>query len=83
VRTGIEDCGGYQRIVGAIQNYVPLRHALKALFHQGEELLYFPQNLVEFWNASTRPPKANGLGFSPEQGGPIRRSLSDAFATRP
>ena len=27
----------------------------------------FPQNLVEFWNASTRPGNANGLGFSPEQ----------------
>jgi predicted nucleic acid-binding protein len=30
-------------------------------------LVQFPQNLVEFWNASTRPANANGLGFSPEQ----------------
>jgi predicted nucleic acid-binding protein len=29
--------------------------------------VYFPQNLVEFWNASTRPSGGNGLGFSPEQ----------------
>lgn len=59
-------------LVGAIQTFDPqlratARHSPKALFHKGEELLCFPQNLVEFWNASTRPAKANGLGFSPEQ----------------
>ena len=43
------------------------RHAVKSLYRQGEQLLCFPQNLVEFWNASTRPADANGLGFSPEQ----------------
>jgi predicted nucleic acid-binding protein len=34
---------------------------------RGEQLICFPQNLVEFWNASTRPASGNGLGFSPEQ----------------
>ena len=33
----------------------------------GEQLLCFRQNLVEFWNASTRPVTGNGLGFTPEQ----------------
>jgi hypothetical protein len=59
-------------LVGAGQTFDPqvratARRAVKALFHQDEELLCFPQNLVEFWNASTRPAKANGLGFSVQQ----------------
>jgi hypothetical protein len=63
---------GTNVLVGAIQAFDPqlratARHAVKALFLQGEELLCFPQNLVEFWNASTRPAKANGLGFTAQQ----------------
>lgn len=59
-------------LVGAIQTFDPKlrlssRHAVKSLYRQGEELVCFPQNLVEFWSASTRPASANGLGFSPEQ----------------
>jgi hypothetical protein len=59
-------------LVGAIQTFDPqlrvtARHAVKALYRHGEQLLCFPQNLVEFWNASTRPAGANGLGFTPEQ----------------
>ena len=59
-------------MVGAIQTFDPAlrvdaRRAVKSLYRQGEQLLCFPQNLVEFWNASTRPADANGLGFSPEQ----------------
>jgi predicted nucleic acid-binding protein len=59
-------------LVGAIQTFDPqlrvtARHAVKSLFRQGERLLCFPQNLVEFWNVSTRPAKANGLGFIPKQ----------------
>jgi predicted nucleic acid-binding protein len=58
--------------VGSIQTFDPAlrtvaRRAVKSLSRQGEQLLCFPQNLVEFWNASTRPASANGLGFSPEQ----------------
>jgi predicted nucleic acid-binding protein len=59
-------------LVGAIQTFDPTlrataRRAVKSLYRAGEELLCFPQNLVEFWNASTRPATGNGLGFSPEQ----------------
>lgn len=43
------------------------RRAVKSLDRQGEQLLCFPQNLVEFWNVSTRPATGNGLGFTPEQ----------------
>ena len=59
-------------LVGAIQTFdqelrATARRAVKSLYRQGEQLVCFPQNLVEFWNASTRPANANGLGFSPEQ----------------
>src|SRR5271154_3310528 len=59
-------------LIGAIQNFDPTlravaRQAVKSLYRTGEELICFPQNLVEFWNASTRSATANGLGFSPEQ----------------
>src|SRR5450432_3099823 len=59
-------------LVGAIQTFDPqlraaARRAVKSLYRHGEQLLCFPQNLVEFWNASTRPVTGNGLGFTPEQ----------------
>lgn len=59
-------------LIGAIQTFDPrlrgtARRAVKSLYRQGQQLLCFPQNLVEFWNASTRPASGNGLGFSPEQ----------------
>jgi hypothetical protein len=59
-------------LVGALQTFDlelrgTARGAVKVLYRQGEQLVCFPQNLVEFWNASTRPANANGLGFTPEQ----------------
>ncbi len=61
-------------LVGSIQTFDPAlrnaaRHAVKSLHRGGEQLFCFPQNLVEFWNVSTRPANRNGLGFSPEQAG--------------
>jgi predicted nucleic acid-binding protein len=58
--------------VGAIQTFdvtlrATARRAVKTLLRQKEQLVCFPQNLVEFWNVATRPRNANGLGFSPEQ----------------
>lgn len=38
--------------------------AISKLLGRGESLYIFPQNLVEFWVASTRPISANGLGLS-------------------
>jgi predicted nucleic acid-binding protein len=61
-------------LVGSIQTFDPAlrntaRRAVKSLYRDGEQLSCFPQNLVEFWNVSTRPANRNGLGFSPEQAG--------------
>ena len=46
-------------LVGSIQTFDPAlrntaRRAVKSLHRDGEQLFCFPQNLVEFWNASTR-----------------------------
>jgi predicted nucleic acid-binding protein len=59
-------------LVGAIQTFDPAaraaaRGAVKALHRRAEQLVCFPQNLVEFWTAATRPAQVNGLGFTPEQ----------------
>ncbi len=31
----------------------------------GENLIVFPQNLIEFWAVATRPTISNGLGYTP------------------
>lgn len=38
--------------------------AVARLRRRGEKLCVVPQNLIEFWAASTRPASANGLGLS-------------------
>ena len=61
------------------------RCAVKSLPRQGAQLLFFPQNLIEFRNASTRPATANDLGFTPEQAACCLdrfQTLSDLLAPR-
>ncbi|MDJ0717380.1 MAG: PIN domain-containing protein [Prochloraceae cyanobacterium] len=41
--------------------------AVETLFQQGDKLHIAPQNVVEFWNVSTRPLDKNGLGMTVEQ----------------
>jgi predicted nucleic acid-binding protein len=38
--------------------------AVDELQKRGEALLVTPQNMMEFWAVATRPPTANGLGFT-------------------
>jgi predicted nucleic acid-binding protein len=40
------------------------RAAVDELQKRGETLLVAPQNVMEFWAVATRPPTANGLGFT-------------------
>ena len=47
----------YPVAVGAVSN----------LLKQGNKLYIAPQNIVEFWNVSTRPLDKNGLGMTPEK----------------
>ncbi len=41
--------------------------AVSTLLELGEQLYIVPQNVVEFWNVSTRPVDKNGLGMTPER----------------
>jgi predicted nucleic acid-binding protein len=41
--------------------------AVKGLRHRGESVYITAQNLVEFWNAATRPRERNGFGYSPSE----------------
>jgi predicted nucleic acid-binding protein len=44
--------------------YALIMAAIHRLTLQSVRLCYSPQNLVEFWNAATRPLAANGFGWS-------------------
>lgn len=52
--------------------------AMRRLVIQGAEFCFAPQNLGEFWNASTRPPQQNGFGRSIEE----TRQLLDSIQRR-
>jgi predicted nucleic acid-binding protein len=41
--------------------------AVSALAAAGEDVFVTPQNLIEFWNAATRPFERNGFGMTPAQ----------------
>jgi hypothetical protein len=41
-----------------------IRTSVRALRNNGHRLCIFPQNLIEFWCVSTRPPERNGLGLT-------------------
>ena len=43
-----------------------IRAAIRTLRNNGHRLCIFPQNLIEFWSVSTRPPERNGLGLTPQ-----------------
>lgn len=43
--------------------------AMRRLISQGIEMCFTPQNLGEFWNASTRPLERNGFGLSTQETG--------------
>jgi len=73
-------------LIGAIQTFDPAaraaaRRAVKLLHRRGELLVCFPQNLVEFWNASTRPAHGNGLELHARAGSAVRGPISDVAST--
>ncbi len=43
-------------------SYPLVRATIEALQDAGEELCFTPQNLVEFWNVSTRPAEKKDSG---------------------
>lgn len=45
--------------------YADVSNSISKLDSIGENLIIFPQNLIEFWAVITRPVISNGLGFAP------------------
>ena len=46
-------------------------------------LFYLPQNIVEFWNVSTRAIAQNGFGLSPAETERVAREIEKAFMLLP
>jgi predicted nucleic acid-binding protein len=57
--------------------------ALNALRRQGESVYVTPQNLIEFWNAATRPANRNGFGFTPAEADRELIRLENLFLLAP
>src|SRR5215467_7935441 len=60
-----------------------IRNAIKSLRHGNAALYYFPQNIVEFWNVSTRPVAQNGYGLSPVETDNVAREIEKVFILLP
>src|SRR5438270_8192680 len=60
-----------------------LRSAVR-LLHRADAALYFlSQNIVEFWNVSTRPVAQNGYGLSPAETDEVAKQIERAFILLP
>ena len=57
--------------------------AVAALRSQDCDLVFSPQNVLEFWGVATRPEGVNGLGMSPEEADESLQSLEDYFTLLP
>jgi|SRR6476661_983954 len=59
--------------------FSPIRRAVNSLHRANAALYYLSQNLVEFWNVSTRPIAQNGYGLSPAETDKVARQIEKAF----
>jgi predicted nucleic acid-binding protein len=60
-----------------------IRNAVTRLQRANAVLSYLPQNLVEFWNVSTRPIAQNDYGLSTTETETAARAIEKAFALPP
>ncbi len=63
----------------AAPEHLTARTAIEALVGRGEEVYLTTQNFIEFWAVATRPPEANGLGWSVSDAEARVRSLKLRF----
>lgn len=59
------------------------RLAIRRLKRQGEDLYINSQNVIEFWNALTRPVDRNGFGMMPAQADEEVSRLEQFFRLAP
>ena len=60
-----------------------IRPVLNALIEKQIQLCYTSQNLIEFWNVSTRPVDRNGHGLSAMETDSEARGIEKAFLLLP
>jgi predicted nucleic acid-binding protein len=60
-----------------------IRSAVRLLHRANAVLYYLPQNIVEFWNVSTRPIEQNGYGLSPVETDIVAREIENTFTLLP
>ena len=60
-----------------------IRNAVSWLHHAGAALYYLSQNIVEFWNVSTRPVAQNGYGLLPAETDEVAKQIEKAFSLLP
>jgi predicted nucleic acid-binding protein len=60
-----------------------IRAAVTSLHRANAALYYLSQNVVEFWNVSTRPTAQNGYGLSPAETDEVARQIEKAFILLP
>jgi len=65
------------------QDFQFIRPVLNALIEKQIQLCYTSQNLIEFWNVSTRPVDRNGHGLSAMEADIEARGIEKAFLLLP
>ena len=60
-----------------------IRRAVNSLHRANAPLYCFSQNMIEFWNVSTRPLGQNGYGLSPAETDEVAKQIEKAFTLLP
>jgi predicted nucleic acid-binding protein len=60
-----------------------IRRAVASLHRADARLYYLSQNIVEFWNVSTRPVAQNGYGLATAETDEVARQIEKAFTLLP
>lgn len=60
-----------------------IRRAVNSLHRTNVALYYFSQNIIEFWNVSTRPLAQNGYGLSSTETDEVATQIEKAFILLP
>lgn len=60
-----------------------IRRAVNSLHRANVALYYLSQNIIEFWNVSTRPIAQNGYGLSPTETNEVATQIEKAFILLP
>ena len=64
-------------------DFTVIRGAVRSLTARGFRFCYMPQNIIEFWNACTRPSRQNGYGLSIVDTQRRIREIEEAFTLLP